>query len=676
MSKDYDVPRDSSESDLEPNKAGGGGQRPSYDDKGPRVADIQPPPPPNKMLVFFLVGFIIVGLVMATTRSFGEKKKLSWGEFLQKLDAGEILEINLQSTVIFGKMKNPSVDTPASDEKGVNFTVNVPLSALADETLDKRLFDKLGDKYSASTPPDYSNTMMIVSMLLTVGIIVVIFYMFRRTRDQIVNSASGGLPGFGRSPARRYDNEGTERPTTFDDVAGLDGVKNELLEIVDYLKDPVKYQRMGARVPKGTLLVGPPGTGKTLLGRAVAGEAGVPFFSINGSEFIQMFAGVGASRVRDLFNTAKDAAPAILFIDEIDAVGRHRGTGIGAGHDEREQTLNQILSEMDGFTPSESVMVMAATNRPDVLDPALLRPGRFDRHITVDRPTVKGREAIFRVHIRNIPLAESVDIKILARRTVGFTGADIRNLVNEATLWATRNGKNQVEMSDFDYAQDKVVMGLRREEIIAPEERKKIAYHEAGHTIVGWFQPLASPVHKVSIVPRGRALGATYTLPEGDQIGITARQAHAQLAFAMGGRAAERLVFNELPAGVENDLKQATKLARRMVTCWGMSEKLGPVAYSSDETHPFLGREMATAREFSEETARLIDTEVSSFLAEADALAMQLLMENRNLLDKLAAALEIEEEIDEARLTELLGPSPFKQERKDDDDVVYEPEDV
>jgi cell division protease FtsH len=615
------------------------------------------------MFLFLLGGLVIFGMFLSLNQSPINTRKLSWGEFRQELEAGNIVQVNAVGTSFSGKIKRSDSNDPTKTQT-IKFLTEIPLTALSDQEIEKQIYAKLGKNYSASPTPDVLGTLMIISMIASIGIVIAFVLMFRRTRDQILSGTGGGLLGFGRSPARRYNNN-AERPTTFLDVAGLDGVKNELLEIVDYLKDPQKYQRMGARVPKGTLLVGPPGTGKTLLGRAVAGEAGVPFFSINGSEFIQMFAGVGASRVRDLFHTAKESAPAILFIDEIDAVGRHRGTGIGAGHDEREQTLNQILGEMDGFTPSESVMVMAATNRPDVLDPALLRPGRFDRHITVDRPTIKGREAIFKVHIRGIPLANDVDTNVLARRTVGFTGADIRNLVNEATLWATRNGKNEVGKADFDYAQDKVVMGLRREEVIAPEERKKIAYHEAGHTLVGWFQPLSSPVHKVSIVPRGRSLGATYTLPENDQIGLSAKQAHAQLAFAMGGRAAEKLVFDELPAGVENDLKQATKLARRMVSAWGMSEKLGPVAFSMDETHPFLGREINSNREFSEETARLIDEEVCRFLAEADALAMQLLIANRQLLDQLAAALEAEEEINESRLIEILGTPPFKTEKEE-----------
>lgn len=681
MSKDQD-PIKSNEKNQNPSeKTNTDQEKPSSNP--PKESFRRSSVPGNTMFLALLAFILLFGLVLSMNRTPNNIEKLTWGDFCQKLEGGKIISVNVEGTMLRGKMKPLVIETSSEPKEGekaskgkktpteIDFVTEAPLLAFSDQTINKQIQEKVGKDYSASQPPDYTNTLMIFSMFLSIGIIIAIFYIFRRTRDQI---SGGGLSGFGRSPARRYDD--SERRTTFKDVAGLSGVKNELAEIVDYLKEPEKYLKMGARVPKGTLLIGPPGTGKTLLGRAVAGEAGVPFFSINGSEFIQMFAGVGASRVRDLFNTAKEAAPAILFIDEIDAVGRHRGTGIGAGHDEREQTLNQILSEMDGFTPSESVMVMAATNRPDVLDPALLRPGRFDRHVTVDRPTVKGREEIFGVHIKGVPLAEDVDIKVLAKRTVGFTGADIRNLVNEATLWATRNGKDQVEMSDFDYAQDKVVMGLRREEVVTTEERKKIAYHEAGHTIVGWFQPISSPVHKVSIVPRGRALGATYTLPDGDQIGISAKQAHAQLAFAMGGRAAELLVFNELPAGVENDLKQATKLARRMITTWGMSEKLGPIAFSNDETHPFLGREMGTPREFSEETAKLIDEEVCRFLREADNLAYRILEEKRDLLDKLSETLEAEEEIDQARLEDILGPSPFKKEQKDsnDDSLTVAPE--
>ncbi|MDO5579501.1 MAG: ATP-dependent zinc metalloprotease FtsH [Planctomycetia bacterium] len=529
----------------------------------------------------------------------------------------------------------------------------IPMTAFADADLDKKIRNNV-ESFTSTTPTDRTGMiMMIISIGFTVLLIWLIFRM-RRTGDQQGNY----LSNFGNSPARRYDSN-TGKPITFDDVAGLDNVKEELVEIVDFLKNPEKYERMGAQVPKGTLLFGPPGTGKTLLGRAVAGEAGVPFFSINGSEFIQMYVGVGASRVRDMFNTAKQSAPSILFIDEIDAVGRQRGTGVGGGHDEREQTLNQILSEMDGFTPTESVMVMAATNRPDVLDQALMRPGRFDRHITVDRPSLKGRVQIFKIYIAKIPAAKDVDVDKLAKSTVGFTGADIRNLVNEATLWATRHDKDQVDMADFEFAHEKVVMGLKREEAISEKDKKKTAYHEAGHTILGWFSPINSHVHKVTIIPRGQSLGATYFLPDEEQVNINESQVRAMLVRYLGGRAAERLVFQETSAGAENDLKQATQLARRMVIHWGMSPRLGPIAFRTAESHPFLGREISEDREYSESTAKIVDEEIFRILREADAEADRILNEKRDLLEKLTEALVDEEELDQARITEILGPSPF-----------------
>jgi cell division protease FtsH len=430
-----------------------------------------------------------------------------------------------------------------------------------------------------------------------------------------------------------------------------------LQEVVEFIKNPAKFQRLGGRVPKGVLLMGPPGTGKTLLARAVAGEAGVPFFSISGSEFIQMFVGVGASRVRDMFKTAKEASPAILFIDEIDAVGRIRGAGLGGGHDEREQTLNQILSEMDGFSQTESVIVLAATNRPDVLDPALLRPGRFDRHITVDRPTQKGRVAIFKVHVRDVPLADDVDLERLASSTVGLTGADIRNLVNEAALWATRQGKDKVDMDDFEHARDKVLMGAKREEVLTGKEKQLTAYHESGHALLAWLIPGADRVHKVTIIPRGRSLGVTQLLPEEDRLNINENDLHARLVFILGGRAAEKLIFDQYSAGAENDLTQATKVARRMVTAWGMSERLGPVAYRTSEEHPFLGKEFHEQREFSEHTAQLIDEEVARILNAAAHRASELLAENRDKLRDLAEALERQEVLDEHEIEQLIGPS-------------------
>jgi cell division protease FtsH len=403
--------------------------------------------------------------------------------------------------------------------------------------------------------------------------------------------------------------------------------------------------------------MGPPGTGKTLLARAVAGEAGAPFYSVNGSEFIQMFVGVGASRVRDLFANAKENAPAIIFIDEIDAVGRQRGAGLGGGHDEREQTLNQILSEMDGFAQTDSVIVLAATNRPDVLDPALLRPGRFDRHVTVGRPTQKGRVEIFQVHVRDVPLADDVNLNVLASGTIGLTGADIRNIVNEAALWAARNEKNKVDMSDFEHARDKILMGAKREEVLTEQEKEKTAYHEAGHTIAAWLLPGADRVHKVTIIPRGRTLGATHTMPSEDKMSTSESELRDHLIVLLGGRAAEKLIYDETTAGAENDLERATSMARRMVTCWGMSERLGPVSYKLSEEDPFLGREMHQHRQFSEHTMELIDQEVAKILHHASSQATELLVANREKLVTLTDALLKEEELGEPAIAKLIGPS-------------------
>src|SRR5487761_32052 len=515
---------------------------------------------------------------------------------------------------------------------------------------------KLGPNNRSAKPTNDVGIYLALYLGFPIMLLVLMWWIFRRARDQFLGG--GILSGFNKSPAKRYEH-GKQR-ITFEEVAGLEGVKNELQEVVEFLKSPEKFQRLGGHIPKGTLLMGPPGTGKTLLAKAVAGEAGVPFFSINGSEFIQMFVGVGASRVRDMFKTAKEAAPCILFIDEIDAVGRVRGAGLGGGHDEREQTLNQILSEMDGFSPNEAVIVLAATNRPDVLDPALLRPGRFDRHVTVDRPNLKGREAIFKVHCRNVTLADDVDLHRLASGTVGLTGADIRNLVNEAALWATRNGKDNVDMLDFEIARDKVLMGPKREEVLSGKEKMMTSYHESGHALLAWLVPGADRLHKVTIIPRGRALGVTQLLPEEDRLNIGEGELHARLVFMMGGRAAEKLVFDEYSAGAEDDLKRATQLARRMVTHWGMSERLGPVAYRTSEEHPFLGKEFSEQREFSEHTAQLIDEEVARMLHEAAERAHDMLDKNRSQLDKLATALAENEVLDNREIEELIGASPAR----------------
>ncbi|HUY92736.1 MAG TPA: ATP-dependent zinc metalloprotease FtsH [Pirellulales bacterium] len=645
--------------------------------------DLQRQRPASSWLIFLLAVVMLAGMLYYNRES-AKRQEISYGKFVEELKAGHVAKVSISNKLILGELKPgiplpkeeqaekkeekpgpkppaekkpAAAEAPKESEKGKEtagaefFAV---ISPVAGEKLDTLLLQHLGEHYKAAE--DNSDVGLAILLYLSVPIVllVVMWLMFRRARDQFLGG--GILSGFNKSPAKRYET-GKQR-ITFEDVAGLEGVKHDLQEIVEFLKAPEKFQRLGGRIPKGTLLMGPPGTGKTLLAKAVAGEAGVPFFSISGSEFIQMFVGVGASRVRDMFKTAKDASPCILFIDEIDAVGRVRGAGLGGGHDEREQTLNQILSEMDGFSPNEAVIVLAATNRPDVLDPALLRPGRFDRHITVDRPNLKGREAIFKVHCRNVPLADDVDMHRLAGGTVGLTGADIRNLVNEAALWATRQGKDKVDMSDFEIARDKVLMGPKREEVLVGKEKLMTSYHESGHALLAWLLPGADRLHKVTIIPRGRALGVTQLLPEEDRMNISESELHARLAFMMGGRAAEKLVFDEYSAGAEDDLKRATQLARRMVTHWGMSERLGPVAYRTSEEHPFLGKEIQEYREFSEETAHVIDEEVARILHEAAERARVLLSDNRDKLDKLANTLAEHEILDDREIEGLIGPSP------------------
>jgi cell division protease FtsH len=594
------------------------------------------------------------------------RDEILYSFFRDQLDKNNIKEVEfIDNRQVLGKFRvPPKVKTAkpgaaeGSDEieKPLKSEFSVVLPPLVGEDLEKEM-RKNDVMISAQRATDSAGMLLIAYMVGTVLVLGGFVWVMRRARDQFMGG--GILGGFSKSPAKRY--ETTNKPITFADVAGLEGVKHDLQEVVEFLKNPEKFQRLGGRVPKGVLLMGPPGTGKTLLARAVAGEAGVPFFSISGSEFIQMFVGVGASRVRDMFKTAKEASPSILFIDEIDAVGRVRGAGLGGGHDEREQTLNQILSEMDGFSQTESVIVLAATNRPDVLDPALLRPGRFDRHVTVDRPNHKGRLAIFKVHVRDVPLADDVDLDRLASGTVGLTGADIRNLVNEAALWATRNGKDKVDMDDFEHARDRVLMGPKRDDMLTGKEKRMTAIHEAGHALLAWIVPGADRVHKVTIIPRGRSLGVTQLLPEEDRLNIGESELHGRLCFMLGGRAAEKLVFNEYSAGAENDLMQATRLARRMVTAWGMSERLGPVAYRTSEEHPFLGKEIYEQREFSEHSAQLIDEEVARMLHTAAERATDLLGQQRAQLEKLAGALEEQEVLDEKDIELLLGASINKR---------------
>ncbi|MFN7732506.1 MAG: ATP-dependent zinc metalloprotease FtsH [Pirellula sp.] len=626
---------------------------------------------------------LLVSLAVLFVSTGPVSSRIDYSFFLEQLDSGNIQRLTIYPNAAEGTFKVPpekpvtydafdrAIKPKSKDgqvEKlGERFEVALP----ADGEVRKDLFARLEtlrikSKASQESAPGTdpfvfdvvpsSGTnglylLMSLASLLLLG--TGIYFLMRRSRDSMMGG--GFLNGFTRSTAKRF--EPSEQSITFDDVAGLEGVKADLKEIVEFLRAPEKFQKLGGRVPKGVLLNGPPGTGKTLLARAVAGEAGVEFFSVNGSEFIQMFVGVGASRVRDLFASAKENSPCIIFIDEIDAVGRQRGAGLGGGHDEREQTLNQILSEMDGFSPTESVIVMASTNRPDVLDPALLRPGRFDRHITVGRPTLKGREEIFKVHVRDVPLDNDVDLHRLAEATVGLTGADIRNVVNEAALWAARNDKTRVSMSDFDYARDKVLMGAKREEVMLPAEKEKTAYHEAGHTLAAWLLPGAQRVHKVTVVPRGQSLGSTQILPSEDRMNMSENEIRDQLVVLLAGRAAERLIYNETSVGAENDLERATSLARRMVSHWGMSQKLGPVSYKLSDSDPFLGREIHQQRQFSERTQETIDVEIGETLRVADQRAAELLEQRRKELECLKDALMQREELDEKEIAELIGES-------------------
>jgi cell division protease FtsH len=490
----------------------------------------------------------------------------------------------------------------------------------------------------------------VLTIVLPMVFVIVMFYLFMRQ----LQAGGGKAMSFGKSRARLLSE--SQNKITFADVAGIDEAKDEVEEIIAFLKDPKKFQRLGGRIPKGVLMMGPPGTGKTLLARAIAGEAGVPFFSISGSDFVEMFVGVGASRVRDLFEQGKKHAPCIIFIDEIDAVGRHRGAGLGGGHDEREQTLNQLLVEMDGFESNEGVIIIAATNRPDVLDPAILRPGRFDRRITVPRPDIRGREGILAVHTKKVPLSGDVQLGIIAAGTPGFVGADLENLVNEAALLAARQDKEAVTMEDFELAKDKVLMGTeRRSMVMSAEERRTAAWHESGHTIVGKLVAGNDAVHKVSIIPRGAALGVTMFLPVEDRHLMTKSQTLARIAMALGGRVAEEVVFNEITTGASDDIKRATRLARAMVCELGMTKKLGPVAYGENEENVFLGREMTSRREdYSEDTAREIDEEVRRIVEEQYAVAKQVVVENRDKLERLAHSLLERETLDAEEISAAL----------------------
>ena len=546
---------------------------------------------------------------------------IPYSEFLNKVDDGSVREVAIGKETITGKLAS-----------GESFRTN----AIPDAELTKRLRDK---NVQFAGQPEQQTSIWVYLLMQSLPFLLILGIAFFIMRQMQKNAGSGAM-GFGRSKAKLLTEKSGR--VTFDDVAGIDEAREELQEIVDFLKDPTKFARLGGKIPKGALLVGPPGTGKTLLARAIAGEANVPFFTISGSDFVEMFVGVGASRVRDMFSDAKKNAPCIVFIDEIDAVGRHRGAGLGNGNDEREQTLNQLLVEMDGFEANEGIIIIAATNRPDVLDPALLRPGRFDRQVIVPRPDIEGREKILAVHMKKVPLAPDVDPRTIARGTPGFSGADLANLVNEAALLAARLGKRLVAMKEFELAKDKVMMGAERKSMVMTEDEKKAtAYHEAGHALVSLHVPGCDPLHKVTIIPRGRALGVTWNLPERDRYSMTMKQMKARLALCFGGRIAEQLIYglDELNTGASNDIQQATDMARSMVMEYGMSEKLGWLRYRDNQEEVFLGHSVARSQSVSEQTAQLIDQEVRRLIEEAEAAARAVLTDHIDELHRLAQSL-------------------------------------
>ncbi len=588
----------------------------------------------KNLLTLATAMFVLLAIFSLFGNTQQDANEIPYSKFMSQLRAGEVTKIVVKGEHIDGELNDKS-----------SFTTNGPTNT---ERV-QRLLQK-HDVEQSFKPAD--ETGLWQSLLYAWGPILLFtglfFLLFRQ-----LQSGGGKAMSFGKSRAKLLSEN--QQRITFADVAGIEEAKDELEEIVAFLRDPKKFTRLGGRIPKGVLLIGPPGTGKTLLARAIAGEAGVPFFSISGSDFVEMFVGVGASRVRDLFEQGKKNAPCIIFIDEIDAVGRHRGAGLGGGHDEREQTLNQLLVEMDGFESNEGVIIIAATNRPDVLDPAMLRPGRFDRHVTVNRPDLRGREAILRVHVRRVLLNSDVNLSVIARGTPGFSGADLENLVNEAALLAARRDADSVSMQDFERAKEKVLMGSeRRSMIISEKERRITAFHEAGHALIAMLEDDSDPVHKVSIIPRGGALGVTMTLPTEDKYCVSKNELLATIARAMGGRAAEDLVFDHFSTGAANDLEKATKIARDMVCSYGMSDKLGPMNLSDDHNPVFIGREFGAAPKHSQAKAREIDEEVHAILTERYAHAKQILIERRDSLDRIAHALLERETLEESDLRLLL----------------------
>jgi len=596
----------------------------------------------KQLLTWAIIAIVLVSIFNHYASVGTTPESLSYSQFLANVRSGEVVEVHVQSTDSGNNITGTGAD-------GSEFqTFGPPDDKLVDDLVENNV------EFSAEPPAERS---ILVDLLIGVAPILLLIGVWVYFMRQMQGGGAGGrgAMSFGKSRAKLQGEDQVK--VTFDDVAGVEEAKEEVGELVEFLRNPGKFQKLGGHIPRGVLMVGSPGTGKTLLAKAIAGEAKVPFFSISGSDFVEMFVGVGASRVRDMFDQAKKHAPCIIFIDEIDAVGRHRGAGLGGGHDEREQTLNQLLVEMDGFEGGEGVIVIAATNRPDVLDPALLRPGRFDRQVVVPLPDIRGREAILKVHMRKVPISDNVDPKVIARGTPGFSGADLANLVNEAALFAARDNAKYVTMDHMDRAKDKIMMGAeRRSMVMSEKERKLTAYHEAGHAIVGRLVPEHDPVYKVTIIPRGRALGVTMFLPEQDKYSISKKQLESQLSSLFGGRVAEELIFGSenVTTGASNDIERATGIARKMVTKWGLTEKLGPLTYSEDEDEVFLGRSVTQHKHVSDETARLIDMEVREIIDNAHARARHILETHVEKLHLMADALIRYETIDTVQIDQIM----------------------
>jgi len=594
-------------------------------------------------LIIIISTIVLFGILGRTP---GEEVELTYSQYQKQLDNGNIKSIMVIDRELHGQLLKEEQFTVAGREiSAKKFVINVPF--VDRESLEEWKSKGIEINFKQDNSQWTAYLLNFLPWLLIIGVWIFIIRRMQGNNNQ-------GVFGFGKSKAKLWTADTPK--ITFNNVAGCQEAKEELEEVIEFLKNPNKFSKLGGKIPKGALLLGPPGTGKTLLAKAVAGEAGVPFFSISGADFVEMFVGVGASRVRDLFLQGKKNAPCIIFIDEIDAVGRHRGAGLGGGHDEREQTLNQLLVEMDGFDENTNIIIIAATNRPDVLDNALLRPGRFDRQIIVDAPDINGREGILKVHTEKIPLEDDVDLKVIARGTPGLVGADLANLVNEAALLAARNGKEKVQNQDFEEAKDKVMMGKERKSmVISKSEKELTAYHEAGHVLVAMNIPEADPIHKVTIIPRGRAMGVTHQLPLDDRHNYSRSYILGRLGILLGGRAAEQLIFNELSTGAGNDIERATQLARKMVCEWGMSDKLGPLTFGKKQEEIFLGREISQHRDFSEETARLIDQEVKVIIENAQKQAEQILSDNKKKLTLLADSLLEHEILDADEIKKLLN---------------------